>query len=88
MCWNDRAILYPGEQRILLGLVPAVHLVDEENRSQALLSVALLGLLRDPTHVGDAGQDRIELLEGALRGVGDHAGQGRFAGAGRAVEDE
>ena len=40
---DDRAVLDPGQQRVLLGLVEAVHLVHEEDRALPVLPAALLG---------------------------------------------
>ena len=41
---DDRAVLDPRQQRVLLRLVPAVHLVDEEDGALAELAAALLRL--------------------------------------------
>ena len=38
---EDRAVLHPGEQRVLLALVPAVHLVDEQDRPLPVVLHAL-----------------------------------------------
>ena len=57
---DDRAVLDPRQQRVLLRLVEAVHLVDEEDRALAELAAALLRLGDSRADVGDAGQHRVD----------------------------
>ena len=42
---EDGAVLDPGQEGVLLGLVPAVHLVDEEHRPAVVELAMPLGLL-------------------------------------------
>ena len=83
---RQQPLLDRGQQRVLLGLVEAVDLVEEEDRRPARRA-ALLGPRDHLADLGAAGVDRRELLEGAARPGGDDPRQRRLAGAGRAVED-
>ena len=84
---HQHALLDAREQRVLLGLVEPVDLVEEQDRAPALLAETAAGLLDHLAHVLDGGVDRAELLEGLAGGVGDEARQGGLPGAGRAPED-
>src|SRR5690606_24212177 len=84
---DDRSSLHVGEEGVLLRLVEAVDLVDEEDGLPALADAALLGLGDDLAHVGHAPQHCREGDECASRRVGDHPRQRRLARAGRAPED-
>ena len=83
---RQQAILDRRQQGVLLGLVEAVDLVEEEDRRPAGRT-AFPGALDDLPHLGAAGVDGRELLEGARRSRGDDPGQGRLAGPRRPVED-
>ncbi len=85
---DHRAVLDPGQQRVLLGLVEAVDLVDEEDGALAELAAALLRGGDGGADVGHAGQHGVDGDEMRPRGVGDDARQGGLAGARRAVEDD
>ena len=85
---DDRAVLDPRQQRVLLGLVEAVDFVHEEDRALAELPAALLRLRDRLPDVGDAGQHRVDGDEVAAGGVGDDARQRRLARARRPVEDD
>ena len=74
------------EERVLLGAVEAVHLVEEQDRAPALLAHAGPGPLGDLAHVLDAGGDRRQRLERLAGRAGDQAGDRGLAGAGRAPE--
>ena len=50
---GDPAVLHGGQQRILLRLAEAVHLVDEEHGATALHAERGLGLVDDLAHVFD-----------------------------------
>ena len=52
---DDGAVLHPGEQGVLLGLVEAVHLIDEKDGSLAVQGEALLRLLDCRPYIRDAG---------------------------------
>ena len=81
-------VLHPGEQRILLRLIEAVHLVDEENGAAPLEVEPLPRRRHRLANLLDARKHRIEADEGGLGGVGDDPRQGGLTGAGRAVEDQ
>ena len=48
---HDQPLLDVREQRVLLGAVEAVHLVEEEDRPPSLLAEPLTGALHDLAHV-------------------------------------
>ena len=77
-----------GEEGVLLRLVEAVDLVDEDDGAAALAPPALLGRAQDLAHLLDPGEDRAHRLEVGLGQAADHEGEGRLARAGRAPEDE
>ena len=84
---RDEPALHAGEQRVLLRLVEAVHLVEEEDRALAALAEPVAGALEGVAHVLHAGAHGAELLE-RLAGVGgDGLGQRRLPGARRPPED-
>jgi hypothetical protein len=84
---RDQARLDHRQQGVLLGLVEAVDLVQEEDRALARRPEPVAGPLDHGVDVGLSGVDRRELLEGGVGEPRDQAGQGRLAGARRAVED-
>ena len=84
---RDEAALDAGEERVLLRLVEAVHLVEEEDRALAALAEAVPGALERVAHVLHAGAHGAELLEGLARVGGDRLGQRRLPGARRPPED-
>ena len=65
-----------------------MHLVDKEDRALIVKRPTLLGLRHRFADVFDAGEHSVERAEMSGRRVGDHLGQGRLAGAGRAIEDQ
>ena len=84
---DDRAVLDMRQQGVLLRLVPAVDLIDEQNGLLPVLLAPLPRPLDHLAHIGDAGGDRAVVLEGGPRRAGDDLRQGRFAAAGRPPED-
>ena len=84
---RDRAVLDIRQDDVLLRLVEAVDLVDEEDRALPLLAEPLACFSDDAAEVSDAGRDGGDGLEVGLRERGDDAGEGGLAGAGRAPED-
>ena len=76
---GDEPALDAGEQRVLLRLVEAVDLVEEEDRALAALAEPVPGPLERVAHVLHAGAHRAELLEGLARVGGDGLGQRRLA---------
>ena len=82
----DGAAFHVGEKCILLGLVEAVNLVDEQDGARVHL-----GSLRGRSHhlldFLDAAHHRGELDEVGLGGFGNDFGQCGFAHAGRTPED-
>ena len=83
---HDRAVLDVGEQHVLLGLVEAVNLVDEEDGPHAAQLVA--GLIADLADVGDIGDDARAAHEVALGGLGDDFRECGLAAAGRTEEND
>jgi hypothetical protein len=79
-------LLHEGQEAILLGAVEAVDLVDEEQGALAS-GAAHARLLEGLLQVGDAGEDRRQLLEFIAGLLGQQAGDGGLAGAGRAPQD-
>ena len=77
-----------GQERVLLRLVEAVDLVEEEDRPLAVPAEAVAGPLHDPADVVDARRDSRELLEGRAGLGGDDPRQRRLPDARRAVEDQ
>ena len=60
---REEAVLDVREQRVLLGLVEAVDLVEEQDRALALLAQPAPGPLDDLAHVLHAGADGGQRLE-------------------------
>ena len=85
---DDGPVLHVGEQIILLPLVEAVDLVDEEDRPPAIHPLQLLRLLHHGFHILFPGRGGIDLSKTGAGGVGDHSGQRRLPGARRPVEDD
>ena len=82
----DGAALDVGQEGVLLRLVEAMDLVDEEDGAR----VEAGGLLRRDHHLLDlldAGHNGGELDEGGVGERGDDFSQSGFAGAGRTPED-
>ena len=85
---DHRAVLDEREEIVLLRLVEAVDLIDEEDGLPAVATVVLLRAGDDLLEVLLSGDGGVHLLEVGLRGVRDDLREGRFAGARRAVKDE
>lgn len=85
---DDGAVLDEREEVILLRLVEAVDLVDEEDGLPTVAAVVLLRAGDDLLEVLLAGDGGVHLLEVGLRGVRDDLREGRLAGTRRAVKDE
>ena len=73
---DDRAVLDVGEDDVLLGLVEAVDLVDEEDGALGVHGAPLPGGLGDAAEVGDAGGDGGDGLEVGAGEAGDEVRQG------------
>ncbi len=84
---RDEPLLDRGQERVLLGLVEAVDLVEEEDRRLAGALAAVVGALEHLADLGAPGLDGAELLERGARGRGDDPGDRRLPRAGRPVED-
>ena len=76
---GDDAFLDAGQQRVLLRLVEAVDLVEEEDRPLPVRSEPLARPREDAAHVGDTRRHGREILEGGAGRPGDDAGKGRLA---------
>ena len=81
------AVLHVGQDRVLLRLVEAVDLVDEEDRAQAGTPVHL-GLGDDLSQVRHAGRHCGHGHHPCARLGGQQAGQGGLSAAGRPPEDD
>ena len=84
---RDRAVLHHRQEGILLRAVEAVDLVDEEERALARLA-ARARRLEHLLQVGDAGEDRRDLLEMEVGLARQQPRDRRLAGARRPPEDE
>ena len=82
----DGAVLDVGEEGVLLGLVEAVDLVDEEDGAGAEFG-GFFGVNHDLLDLLYAGEDGGELDEAGAGDVGDDAGEGGLADSGRSPED-
>ena len=80
---DERAVLDRRQQGVLLGLVEAVDLVEEQDRALSVLAEALAGPLDDLADVLDAGGHRRQLLERPRRAAGHGEGERRLARARR-----
>ncbi|MEI2776444.1 MAG: hypothetical protein V9G19_10830 [Tetrasphaera sp.] len=85
---DDRAVLHPGQQRVLLRLVKAMYLVDKEDGALAVEAGAFLRLGHGLANLLDAGEHRVERDEVGAGGVGDDPRQCRLARARWAIEDQ
>ncbi len=81
------ALFDVGQQRILLGLVEAVDLVDHQQRRPPAGGDFVAGLFEHFADVFHAAGDRAELPKAAVRLLGQQPRERRLAGARRAVED-
>ena len=84
---DDGAVLDPGQQGVLLALVEAVDLVDEQDAAPPEGAEALAGRGQHRPHVLDPGAGRRQLLEMRPGGLGDDVGQRGLPGPGRAPQD-
>ena len=84
---RQQAALDAGQQGVLLALVEAVDLVEEQDRARPVRAEPVAGTLEHAAHVVDARRHGRQLLEGGARRLGDDPRERRLADAGRAVED-
>ena len=77
-----------AEEDVLLGAVEAVDFVEEEDGALAGVAEAILGGVEDGADFLHADGGGVDLLEVAFGVLGDERGEGGFAGAWRAVEDD
>ena len=83
---NDAAFFDKGEEGVLLRLVEAVNLIDEQDGPLAKTAV-VFRLLHDGADLLDAAGHGGKINERGFGTVGDDAGQRRFADPGRAPEN-
>ena len=84
----DQAFLDVWQQRVLLGAVEAVHLVEEEDRALAVLAEAIAGAGDDLAHVLDARAHRRQRFERLGGDAGDEPGDRCLARAGRSPQHD
>ena len=84
---HHRAVLDPGQQGVLLALVEAVDLVDEQDAPAPQGAEPLAGRGQQRPHVLDPGAGRRQLLEMGPGGLGDDVGQGGLPRPGRPPQD-
>ena len=82
------AVLDAGQQRVLLGLGEAVHLVDEEHRLLPAAGQLGPGAVDGGPHLLDACRDRRDLDEAPAGLLADDRGDGGLAGAGRPPQQQ
>ena len=85
---DNRAVLDVGEDDVLLGLVEAVDLIDEEDGALGVHGPPLLRCLGDAAEVGHAGGDGGDGLEVGAGEAGDEVRKGGLAGARRAPQQQ
>ena len=85
---DDVAGLDAGQEGVLLRLVEAVDLVDEQDRAAARAAARLFRFRHDLADLLDARQHGAERDEVRARRAGDHPRQRRLAGARRAPQDD
>ena len=84
---RHEAVLDGVQHRVLLRLVEAVDLVDEEDRPDAVPAQAVSGSRDDGAHVVDTRRHGRELLEHGARALRDDPRDRRLPGPGRTEED-
>ena len=84
---RDHAVLDGRQQGVLLRLVEAMDLIDEEDRARAGEGAGFARALDRGAHIRRPRVDRGELHQARARLGGDEARQRRLAGARRAEED-
>ena len=77
-----------GEERVLLGLVEAMDLVEEEDAPRAVEGEPLLGLGDRGADLGDARHDRRERREMGADLGREQAGEAGLAGPGRPPQEQ
>ena len=80
--------LHVGEQRVLLPLVVAMDLVDEQHGAAAVVLPAVLGLLQDLAQLLDAGEHGAQRLEVRGGEAAHDVGERRLARARRPPQDD
>jgi len=84
---RDIALLDVRQHRVLLTLVEAVDLVDEQDGALAGGAAQLASLLDHATQIGDPGRDRGEGDESGLPAIRRDGGERRLPSAGWSPED-
>jgi len=84
----DDSAFHIRQQNVLLCLVEAVNLVDEENGRLAGVFQAVDRRGQDASHVGDIGFHAAEAFEFTAGLARDDVGEGSLAGAGWAVKNQ
>lgn len=82
------AILHRMEQRVLLGAVEAMDLIDEQDGAQVAMDQTLISFRNDLAQIRHRATDGRDLHKRSVRGVRDHARERGLASACRPVEDD
>ena len=85
---DDEALLDVREQRVLLGAVEAVHLVEEEDRALPVLPEPIARSVDDLANILDARAHRRQRLERLGGDAGDEPGDRGLARAGRSPQHD
>ena len=85
---GKRSILDVGEERILLGFVPAMDFIHEKDRADIVQPSALERFVNDNAQIRFAGKDGGDGGEVTLGGVGDDLRKRGLACAGRSPQDD
>jgi hypothetical protein len=84
----DRALLDVRQQRVLLGFIEAMDLVDEEDRSLAVENEPVASLGYQRSNLGNAAHNRRDGYEARSSGIGKDPCQARLATPRRSPEEE
>ena len=82
------AILHRMEQRVLLGAIEAVDLVDEQDGAQAAMDQTLVGFRDDLAQIRHRAADGRDFHERCVCGVRNHASERGLAGTCGPIEDD
>ena len=85
---NHGAVFHPGQQRILLSFIKAMHLINKQNGSSPKLSPQILGLGDRVSNIFNPSQHCVQGNEVGTGGIGNNPREGRFTRPRRPIENE